>query len=213
MQGLKGDGGFGLVDIRTKDRALKLQWVARLAFNEELRQLAYVDLHNRLGDLIWKINLNVKELALLDFLEPSFWLEVLKLWLKHTHEQPNSSYQVREEVIWFNSYIRIEGRPFFLPEWLEKGITKIGDLLDETNNFLTFSELKEKFAIPGHFTKLWGIIDAILLHWICLLPTVEDNNQKQFYKWVKTTLKPARSLYVNFTQNPSLLTKTLTKWQ
>ena len=55
--GNKKDGGLGLIDLRKRDIALKLNWVNRYSKNTTIKLIANEMLGNRIDDLIWQISL------------------------------------------------------------------------------------------------------------------------------------------------------------
>ncbi len=48
-----------------------------------------------------------------------FWTDVLKSWCEYNYNNPNDRFSVLEQIIWFNSFIRIKdvlgGMGDFLP--------------------------------------------------------------------------------------------------
>ena len=123
LQGHKFDGGLGLVDIGAKDRALKLQWIFRINKNEVLKALAYDLLENCIGDYIWEINLDPKEIACVTN-QNNTWVNILEQWLKIVHVNPQERGQITSQIIWYNSFIRIEEKPVFWMKWFKRGIIR-----------------------------------------------------------------------------------------
>ena len=112
LQGNKKEGGLRLVDLDIKDKALKVQWVFRVIKDELLRTLAYNMLDNKIGDLIWEVNLNKKDIKFLSKNE-GFWIDVFEAWSEWTYEDPKTREHVRNQIIWLNSDIRIDDQPIF----------------------------------------------------------------------------------------------------
>ena len=73
LYGRKQDGGAGLLNLIKQDKALKMQWIVRIQNNETLKQLAYDLMENPIGDLIWQVNIQPRDL---NGLVNSFGLEV-----------------------------------------------------------------------------------------------------------------------------------------
>ena len=65
IQSLKTDDGVGLVNMRNKDTALKLQWVFKLQDNSSIKNLAYAILADPIGDLIWKNSIEPKSFSVI----------------------------------------------------------------------------------------------------------------------------------------------------
>ena len=61
LQGLKQNGGAGLVNLRNKDKSVKLQWVYKIQENIQLKTIAYQLLNNQINDQIWEMQLTPKD--------------------------------------------------------------------------------------------------------------------------------------------------------
>ena len=55
----------------------------------------------------------------------------------------------------------MDGIPIFLREWFKKGILSINDLLDESGNFLTFHEFRDKYSCESNFLQYYQVVSAI----------------------------------------------------
>ena len=81
--GLKTEGGGGLVDLRSKDAAMKIQWIFKLQSQPLIKEMAYQILGNPIGDLFWKIQLKIKHFKEL-FPGNSFWFQLAGIWNKYS---------------------------------------------------------------------------------------------------------------------------------
>ena len=82
LQGIKLQGGAGLVNLENKEKALKLQWVQKVNLDAKLMSRAQCILGDHLGDSVWQVNLIGKDLrTFIQHLNPnSFWLSALVTW-------------------------------------------------------------------------------------------------------------------------------------
>ena len=165
LQGIKQDGGLGLCDLKIRDAVLKIQWIFKLDQALSMKQLVYLDMNNIMGDLICQINLDIKDISTLTFLQDSFWVKVLKLWCTYNFTIPISKVQVLDQVIWFNSYIKVASKPLFYREWIDKGILKMHHSLSDNSEWLSAHQLSSKFNLAINFVMVMGIIDAIPNRW------------------------------------------------
>ena len=214
LQGPKSEGGLGLCNLAQKDQALKIQWIFKLPKNSSLKNLAYLDMNNVLGDLIWRIQLKPQDLKHLEFLQPSFWTDVLNPWLRHTYAEPISKDQVLAQILWFNSAIRIQNKPIFYKSWLAQGIKTVKDLLDDNHKILSAHQLSKKFQLKIPFTDLWGIYDALPARWKAWLK--EDFDGPKFESWFEiyqSSAKVTRTVYQNLIIREFSLEKTVNNWQ
>jgi len=60
-----------------------------------------------------------------------------------------------------NKDILVDGKPIFLNDWFKKDILSINDLLNESGNFLTFHEFRDKYSCESSFLKYYQVVSAI----------------------------------------------------
>ena len=193
---LKDQGGAGLVDLEEKDSAVKMSWAFKIQKSDRLKNLAYQILSNPIGDTIWEIQLVTKDLPLC-FDPDSFWFSVLQKWAKSTFDRAMGRDSVLKQMIWFNSNIRIGGKPVFNLKLYEKGVVYISDLLNGKNDFLTFSEAQEKYGFTCPFTEYLGLLDAIPLDWKDWIKDPTQNIQSHGHETLLTKFQTApRKVYV-----------------
>jgi len=60
-----------------------------------------------------------------------------------------------------NKDILVDGKPIFPSEWFKKGILSINDLLNESGNFLTFHEFRDKYSCESNFLQYYQVVSAI----------------------------------------------------
>ena len=212
LQGLKEDGGVNLADIEAKDKALKLQWVFTINRNLALKTLAYDLLNNPIHDYIWEINMNQRDAEKI-FIKQGFWPDVFKLWASTTYGEPKASDEVQGQIIWWNSFIRIEGEPIFWEKWFQAGVIKIQDLLDEDEKFLSARDLQSKVGINISFIALQGIITAIPQSWKRLINQNINSGKECSYQSLKVNQgSNVRILYTNIKKNRTLLGDLAQRW-
>ena len=106
------DGGLGLIDIRKKDIAMKVQWVKRMIKEDNIKDLA-LELLPCIGSDIWKCNLNEKDADDVIHTE-SIWKQVLKCWTKLNYKkQMINAEDCMSQFLWYNSHIRKNNKPFW----------------------------------------------------------------------------------------------------
>ena len=65
----------------------------------------------------------------------------------------------RNEIIWNNQNIIIDGKAPFYKSWLgKKNILRVEDLLDNNGNLLPFNLLSENFHLQTPFSFYYGLI-------------------------------------------------------
>ena len=130
LQNTKKLGGMNLVDFGIKDDSLKISWIKILQEDTELAKIVYEQLNPILGEWIWKVNLNTSDINKL-FKNDFFWKDVLRAWsklnFKSAEEMSNS--EIANQIIWFNTCIRRENKPFLIKKAFLNGLTTVSCLI------------------------------------------------------------------------------------
>ena len=153
-----------LVDIKIKDQALKIQWIKRISdINCVLSRLAYFFLP-KIGNIIWKCNLNVQDV---DKIMPSnnFWKDVLKAWCSYNYNFPTKIEDIKNNVLWYNSNIKIQDCPIYYKQCADAGILHVRDIMKNDNTFLNYNEFLAKYGNVLDFVRYSGTIDAMPKTW------------------------------------------------
>ena len=79
------------------------------------------------------------------------------LELKSLYQSNNGS----DLLLFNNKKIKIDGNSIFYPDWVEKGVLSIQDLLDHNRRFLSFQVFQQKYNIKCSFLKYFQILSAI----------------------------------------------------
>ena len=105
-------------------------------------------------------NLKPEDVVTLE-IEDSYTKELVEAWCRLNFRGNTISFP--SMPIWYNSSIRINGKPFFYKSWFVADITKVSNLLDETSSrFLTFEAFKEKYTIKANFLQYHSVVTAVL---------------------------------------------------
>ena len=206
LTGLKTDGGAGLVDIEQRESALKMKWVTLLSKTPDLCELVYKLMENPIGDLIWKVNLLGKDRKNL-CKKTNFWKGILHDWLTLANKQPTCKKEVQEQILWFNSKIKIDNKVIFNEVLYKAGINQIKDLISENGDFLPQSELEKKTQKQVAFTIILGIREAIDPEWKVMLKQKNSEKGKQhlYDKLGETKQSVSKTLYRLLKENENLL--------
>jgi len=141
-------GGLKMLDIDKFIQSLKCSWIKRLKFqpNSKFAQL-YEAMLNRYGQqFIFKCNLNTKDTENLK-INSRFLKYILLAWSFVNFR--NDITNIDKEIIWNNSNIKSNIKPFFLREWLDKGIVFIEQIYDYRNKqFYSFNEIQNLYSVP-----------------------------------------------------------------
>ncbi|KAL9978081.1 hypothetical protein ACROYT_G015562 [Oculina patagonica] len=125
-------GGLNMVDFVMMDKSLKAAWAKRLCEAGDSKWCAAFSLATTHlgGTFLFECNFDIHDLNLPSEL-PSFYKEILSAWQEIHSTDPSSADEYRNEIIWNNRFIRIDGKPIFFLTWYQKGVVKIRDLLED----------------------------------------------------------------------------------
>ena len=76
---------------------------------------------------------------------PQFWLDVFHHWCCFNFVKTDDTKDPGNEILWYNSNIKVGHRLVFYKELYEKNIIYVEDLLNKNNKFMCYNELKEKY--------------------------------------------------------------------
>ena len=153
------NGGIRMPDFDIMLKALKLAWIPRLLLTSDNSNWCIIPKHyfRKKGGLNFLLRCNY-DTNYFNYL-PLFYKKILDFFneLKTLY-----SYDQKQELILFNNKdILVDGKPIFLSEWFEKGILSINDLLNESGNFLTFHEFRDKYSSESSFLQYYQVVSAI----------------------------------------------------
>ena len=165
----KSDGGLGLVDLRTKHRALLKKCMYSCLTNETLQELFITKANMRIDiSLLLQCNLNEKDANLV--CKQGFWACVFGNWCHANYLEPQNAQAVLSQVLWWNSLIRIGGKPSYYKKASINNIMYVKDIW-EINRFYTFEEICLKYGDCMTWLEYNSLIAAIPNYWKYLLNT------------------------------------------
>ena len=129
-------------------------------------------------------------------------------WCEFNGKFPRQE-KLENQVLWFNSKIRIGAKPIWYSEWYEKGIYRIGSL-KKGKEFLTHSEFQEKYHITTPFTKFYGVISAVKK--VEISKNECDNESQNNFNFYKSMAKPAKLIYSKIKSDETALQNTYNKF-
>ncbi len=144
-------GGANMIDISCKERAIKATWAVRLNnSNASWASLAYEHLNPDLGSLLLKCNISEKDAKSMPIIN-SFWKDVLISWCTYNFKEPSTKADVRSQVLWFNSCLKIGGQLYLINKAKNAGIIYVRDIVHDNGDFFTLDEIYHRY---GHCITL-----------------------------------------------------------
>jgi hypothetical protein len=147
------DGGLGIPQIKGFMNALKLTWIRKLQnTNHKWKYIVCqmyqnVDKMDMYGPSVYSKNVH----------NNTFWKDVFKVYELFRYKiRPDSVEEALAEHLFFNDNIKIEKKYVFFQSWFDRGIYRIGHILDERGQFYKYNEFIKKYDIQVNFLRYLG---------------------------------------------------------
>ena len=97
---------------------------------------------------------------------PAFYNEIILHWQEINNLIPKTKKGVLDQIIWNNSFIKINNVSIYFESWHQVGVTKLSSLVDEKKPWhLSFHEFSQKFKIKCNFLQFIGLTSTIPGKW------------------------------------------------
>ena len=172
LQNPKKEGGLNLVNIKNKDKALKTTWPQILKEEQEYSKMVYGFLRcTEIGEDIWRVSLEKTDVKNLK-IKNQFWENVLEAWCEYNYYLDR---RIDNQIIWYNSSIRIKGKPFMWNDVYRKGLKYVYQLFTN-KHFKSQEQVKKEFnltilrynslkaALPAEWRTYFTNKEPITLH-------------------------------------------------
>ena len=188
-------GGLKMVHLHSFLKSLRISWIKRI-LNTNISTWKNIPLFEfSLNDLnlnIFKCNCcyeNLNETCQKQLRKMSpFYQDLVEFWLntKPVIDEKNIV-DPSQEIVWNNSCIKISGNTLFIPDLIKADITRLTDLFDENNMFLSMDKLCRKLKKTGRtFINYYAIKTAVPRNWKTRIKetnTVKSENVTYGLKW------------------------------
>ena len=130
LQKKKVQGGLKLVNLIAKQKTMRISWIFKIEQDPFLEARMYNNICQVVKNKIWICNLSATD-AKKYFSQTNMWHLILAAWCELNCRSPQMVKEIRNQSLWWNSNIRVDGRPFVWASWLNKGYMTIDDLFNE----------------------------------------------------------------------------------
>ena len=196
LQGHKNKGGLGLTNMRAKLGSLKISWLFRSdPFTQNwIESIIPKDV----GTLIFYCNIKPGDLA--PYLKDlsRFWHQVLEAWFKFSFKEPTTRNEIVNQIIWYNSCIRVDDKILRNEKAMDRGLIFISDLLNGSEFKGWTQEYKENYDIT--WLEYRQIIDAIPKKWKKIIKDSTDESESTFvhiFDKLKLRDKVVKAIYTD----------------
>ena len=94
-----------------------------------------------------------------------FMKDVIQVWSQHNFYIPANIHQIRNQVIWFNTHVRVDNRTLFIRALYTANIIYIHQFFDEIGDLLSVQNFQLKYGLNIIFLTYYIIISAIPQRW------------------------------------------------
>jgi len=95
----------------------------------------------------------------------TFIREVIMAWSKYNFYNPSNIQQIRNQIILFNSHVRINNKPIYISELNDNNIVYILKCFNETRDILSLNGFQLKCGIHINFLIHYSIVSALPRRW------------------------------------------------
>ena len=201
-------GGLQLIDLVSKQKALAVSWIFKLPQTETfIQESVYTNLCPVLRESIWRCNLKSKEVNKC-FL-PSIWRNILQAWCELNYKEPENKTHVLDQVLWYNSNIKVGNKPFVWKGWVSKNIILVRDIVDGTGRFLRGEQLGVGWI------ELQSLIHAIPKTWKTYLEQGSEGeaHHELYVQFRDLKSNVSRKTYHLFIHDEEHTRKYLERWE
>jgi len=109
-----------------KDQALKIVWVQRIMRAENTWNIMIQNKIPVYFNFVWNMNFSIADTAnIITNITNPFIREVIMAWSKYYFYKPSNIQQIRNQIIRFNSHVRINNKPIYISELNDNNIVYI----------------------------------------------------------------------------------------
>ena len=195
---LQRDGmyaGAKLVDIELKDVSLKAAWVKIIVQGKYDEQYMYNMLDPEIREHIWCCNLKPEDAHVIKCAN-KFWKDVLYAWCVYHY---SDSLESQDEIIWYNSNIRIKDTPVAWKSCIQRGLMYISQLMKD-GKFISEAEAEGEFGLTTmQFNTIKSAIPCEIARKVKNKPENACFTDEKYRKFIGTE-KSAAYVYKNINE-------------
>ena len=160
------------------------------------------------GKFLFHCNFNYTKLRII---LPEFYKECVVSWTLLSEDNPSSSSEIANQVIWNNQFICIGSKSIYNSRLIDLGIVRIGDLYDTRGEFKSNKEPLYSTLSPVEHFLIFSLFNAFPQEWRKILKTNENSISSKAHDLIQTDFElriegkkvnfqnlKSKSLYDNF---------------
>ncbi len=164
----KMKGGMSVPDVLIKNESLKIAWINKfLKSDNSWKVFALNFLKRQIPlDIFIKCNLNEQDSFLVtNSICNCMVKDIFKCWFKYTFNIATDIGDIMQQVIWYNSHLRIDNKVIINKEMIQKGIVYVHQLFKQNGELLNLYEFNFTYQLNIDYLTYYGITSAIPREW------------------------------------------------
>ena len=109
----------------------------------------------------------------------------------------------------------IDNKPVINNKAIQCGLFKVGQLLDEDNQFKSFDMITNEFGRVINFVQYYGLLQLVPFYWKCILRIGGNEGQEVVVSFEKNcnSKNPLTDVYIELVNRPVVVYEPLLKWE
>ena len=157
-----------LTNLKLKNASIKIAWIFQNSPFAKV-QLEAIPPPLHIGTYFWDCVLDVTDLNIYlenrDDLNP-FWKDVIRQWFQFTWDPLYKGHV--HTIIWYNSFIKIDGKIVNFIKAINKGLIFLRDLINKCGKFTKYETICNRFPGPLTWLEYLQLTAAIPKAWLNL---------------------------------------------
>ena len=164
---IKKNGGLQMIDLESKNKALKAAWVCRIIKNKcKNRYFIEEKLKSLNLPVNYIIKSNIRQPNTIHTLTniPIFWCKVLAFFNQCKYIKPvkdMNDYDFLSQPLWLNVHFTFKDKPLLLKNWSRSNIFYVKDLFDGSGTFLTTQEILNKLINKCSWIQEYQLVKKV----------------------------------------------------
>ena len=178
-------GGLKMPNIESMTCAQKKICIKRYLSTNPASWKFFLDFYLKkvVGKFLFHCNFNY---ARLPITLPQFYKECIVTWSLLNEDNPSSSSEIANQVIWNNHFICTESKSIYNSRLIDLGIVRIGDLYDTLGEFKSNKEPLYSTLSPVEHFLLFSLINAFPEKWRKILKTNKNSISSKTHNLIQT---------------------------
>ena len=168
-----------------------------------------------LGNDFWSCTINLTDIELVVSDMPPFWADVVRAWFYFTWQtcQIKMRNDVLQQIIWFNSNIKVNNKWLSKISAIESGLLRVRDIVDTNGNFIPYNQLTGDVKVQLTWLDYAQICSAIPQNWTKLMKDkVDVQEHVNIYEFMSNHInKKVTYVYNKLTDQNDSFEASLTK--